>query len=145
MPLLDHVVVLIEPTGVDDQLADFARETVASGGRVTIILRLSTRFQADVSGFADSEDLDVGMAEELALERIAELYRSMIDPAAGIVLVGDDEKLPLEHPALASATALLVSATVLADERVRAELARSPLPVVVAPDARPEKLPVGAA
>ena len=144
MTLFDHLVVLIEPVTGDDAIVDLARDAAADGGRVTVLLRLTPRFRADVASFARSEELDLDVADGLAVERVVERYRSLIDPDAAIVVAGESS-LPLEHPSLIGATALAVPASAMYEPALRVQLSRSPLPVVVAPAVDHGRVPVGAA
>ena len=144
MTLFDHLVVLIEPVTGDDAIVDLARQAAADGGRVTVLLRPTPRFEADVAGFARSEELDLDVANDLAIERVVERYRSLIGSGAAVVVAGDSG-LPLEHPSLVGASALAVPASAMYEPALRAQLSRSPLPVVVAPGVDRARVPAGVA
>lgn len=140
MTLLDHIVLLVEPVAGDEAVVQLAKETTAGGARVTVLLRLTDRFQADVASFARSEELDHDVAAELAVERVVDRYRALIGADTAVIVAG--ARLPLEHPALSGATALAVSASAMDEPALKAELANSPVPVVVVPN--PTRVPAGA-
>ncbi len=142
MTLLDHIIVLVEPVAGDEAIVQLAKEATASGAQVTVLLRLNERYRADVAEFARSEELDPEVAAELAIERVVDRYRSLIGPGTAVIPSGRGP-LPLEHPCLAGATALAVPAAAFDEPRLRAELAQSPLPIVVAPGVAPARVPVG--
>ncbi len=145
MSLLDHVVAVIEPVAGRDEVAELARKTVVAGGRATVLLRLSPAFRADIDRFAASEELDFGTAQEIALERLTERYRQMIDPGAAVLPIADGARLPLEHPALADATAVIIDASSVTYPALQLQLSQSPVPVVLAPAGAPtrSRTPVG--
>lgn len=67
----EHVLTIVEPTAHGDSTLDLAHDVVARGGRASVVMVITDRVDADIDGYAESENLSRTEAETQAFEQLA--------------------------------------------------------------------------
>ena len=129
----EHLLTIVEPTTGGDATLELAHETVARGGSASVVMVITDRVQRDIRAFADSEDLDRGEAEALALDQLRNHCSDR---------VGGSPELATHYGALGSnvvkyvtadTTAIAIPERLVADKFVQRIVTYSGRPVIVAP------------
>ncbi len=133
MSTREHLLTIVEPTTGGDGTLGIARETVARGGRATVVMVITDRVQRDIREFADSEDIGRYEAESLALDQLRTHCSERIGGPAHVEIrfgpIGSD----VVNHVTADTTAIAVPAS-LVDNRLAERLAEySGRPVIVTP------------
>ncbi len=131
---LEHIVAIVQPTGQYDSTIDIARDVVAGGGRATVIMLVTDRVRKDIRDFAAAENLSIGEAEAIALDRLSDDYVTSIGAGHTNVVVSTvSEAQSQAHSALATATKIAVGQDALNRHALNRLAATTTVPVIVAP------------
>lgn len=117
---------------------DYAHDHVANGGTATVLVLLTTETRKQFRQFADSENLDVGRAEAIAIDRIAELYTSRVggdDTQTIVTHAQHSARDLLEVAADTQSTSIMITQQLAQRTGLRRLVSNSPVPVMVVPAA----------
>lgn len=128
---LEHIVAIVQPTGRDDSTIDIARDVVAGGGRATVIMLITDRVRKDIRDFADAENLSIGEAEAIALDRMSADYVASIGAGQTDVVVSNVSDAQTQT--LVNATKIAVGQDALSRHALNQLVSRANVPVIVTP------------
>ena len=134
----EHLLAVVEPTNSDRSPLDYAHDHVAGGGTATVLLVLTDETHDDVRRFADSEDLDVGTAEAIAIGRLTELYTSRVGGDDTETVVTNTQRSAsdlLDVAAETRSTSIVITQQLAGRADLRRLVSDSPVPVLVVPAA----------
>jgi MinD superfamily P-loop ATPase len=138
MTTQEHIVAVVEPCRDGEATLEFATEVVARGGRATVIVLVTNKTMKDIRDFAESENLTVPDASEIYFERLAGTYASRIgsrDTSAILTESAFSGRTVFETAANARPTTIVMPQRFANRRGWRASVARSSVPVVIAPPA----------
>lgn len=131
----EHLLAIVEPTTGGDATLELARETVARGGRATVLMVVTDRVQRDLRAYANSAELGKGEAEAIALDRMRARCRDHVGGSVGL----DTHYGPLGSDLVkyvsADTTSIAIPAHLVSDRLVERVAVYSGRPVIVAPGA----------
>lgn len=131
---LEHIVAIVQPTGRSDSTIDVARDVVVNGGRATVVMLITDRVRKDIRDFADAENLSIGEAEAIALDRLREGYVAAIGAGHTDVVVSTVSDAQWQvQPALTTATKIAVGEDALNRHALNRLASGTTVPVIVAP------------
>ena len=125
----EHIVAIIQPTGRDDSTVDIARDVVANGGTATVIMLITDRVRKDIRDFAAAENLSVGEAEAIALDRLSADYVASIGAGQTDVVVSNVPDA--QSQTLVNATKIAVGQDALSRHALNQLVSRATVPVIV--------------
>lgn len=70
MSTREHLLAIVEPAPGGDAILDLARDTVARGGTVSVVIAVTERVQRSIRALVESEELAHGEAEARALDQL---------------------------------------------------------------------------
>lgn len=133
MNTLEHIVAIVQPTGRYDSTVDIARDVVANGGRATVIMLVTDRVRRDIRDFAAAENLSIGEAEAIAIDRLSDDYVTAIGAGHTDVVVSTaTDAHDQAQPALATATKIAVGQDALTRHALNRLASSTTVPVIVA-------------
>ncbi|HZJ48179.1 MAG TPA: hypothetical protein VFD97_03975 [Acidimicrobiia bacterium] len=138
MKTQEHIVAVVEPSRDGEATLEFATEVVGRGGRATVIVLVTHKTMRDIRDFAESENLTVPDASEIYFERLAGTYASRIgsrDTSAILTESASSGRMVFETAASAHPTTIVMPQRLANRRSWRASVARSLVPVVIAPPA----------
>ena len=133
-----HLLAIVEPTNLDREPLDYAHDHVAGGGTATVLLVLTDETRNGFRQFADSEDLDIGTAEAIAIDRLTDLYRSRVggDDTETIVTSAEHSARDLLGVAADTrSTSIVITQQLAGRAGLRRLVSDSHVPVLVVPAA----------
>lgn len=131
--MVEHMLTIVEPAPGGDGTLGLAHETVARGGKASVVMVVTDRVLRDIRAFAESEDLGQGEAEALALDQLRAHCSDRI---------GGSPKLDTYYGTLGSdvvkyvsadTTAIAIPERLVADKLVQRLAVYSGRPVIVTP------------
>lgn len=130
----EHVLTIVEPTTGGDATLDLAHQTVDRGGSARVVMVITDRVRRDIRDYAESEDLDRGVAEAQALEQLRQLCAARVGGSPPVATHFGDLRTLLADHLTADTTAIAVPER-LADGRwIRRTAATTGIPVTVTPN-----------
>ena len=136
MKTQEHIVAVVEPTRDGEATLDIAQQVVRRGGRATVVVLVTRKTMNDIRAFADSESLTVPDASEIYFERLAETYTSRIgspDTAAVVTESASSSRVVFETATSVRPTSIAMPQRLANRRGWRASIARSQVPVLIAP------------
>ena len=134
----EHIVAVVEPTRDGETTLDMAQQVVKRGGRATVVVLVTRKTMSDVRAFADSESLTVPDASEIYFERLAQIYASRVgspDTAAVVTENASSSRVVFETASSVRPTSIAMPQRLASRRGWRASVARSNVPVLIAPPA----------
>jgi hypothetical protein len=138
MKTQEHIVAVVEPTPDGEATLDIAHEVVNRGGRATVVVLVTRKTLNDIRGFAEAENLTFPDAREIFVERLAEMYSSRVGgrDTRAIVAEGDySSRMVFDSAVSARPTTIAMPQSMAKRRGWRASVARSRVPVLIAPPA----------
>ncbi len=136
----EHLLTIVEPVPGGDTTLDLAQETVARGGRATVLVVVTDRVERNIKAYAESQGLGVGEAEAISLKRLRSECRDRIGDVPWLVAhygsVGSD----VVKYITADTTAVAIPARLVNDRLVERIASYSGRPVTVVPYRVPVKV-----
>ena len=132
----EHLVAVVEPTLDGELPVEYAKQALERGGRATVILLIGKETVANISAFADSEDLTFPDGREIYMERIADLYSEIFNGKDNVSIVidgADANRIVFDNAARQEATSVVVPQRLVNRRNWKSSVAKSTVPVVVAP------------
>lgn len=131
----EHIVAVVDPSVDGDTTLDLAREVVDRGGRATVMVLASRDTIAGMTAFANAEDLTFPDAKEIYLERLALQYQERFNGReAPTILTGvGSSRFVFARAAQEAASVVAVPQRLTKKRGWRKSVAKSPVPVLVAP------------
>lgn len=132
----EHLVAVIDTAPGATSALDIARDAVERGGRATLIVMFTTEDRRSIQALADAENLTVGEAEAIYLDRTQETYRAAVggsDTRTIIRYRPSSARDILTAATQAKATAVAVPTSLASRRRWRSDLTKSSMPVVITP------------
>lgn len=128
----EHILTIVEPTTGGHSTLDVAHETVERGGTARVVLVITDRVRRDIQDFAESENLDLGEAEALALDQLRDFCARRLGGSTVATHFGDVES-GLRHHLTPETTAIAVPDRLARSRRMRRLAATSGLRVTITP------------
>lgn len=132
----EHLVAVVEPSLDGEVPVELARQAFERGGRATVILLIGKETVANISAFADAEDLTFPDGREIYMERIAELYSEIFNGRERVTIVVDGpdaNRVVFDRATRDAATSVVVPQRLVNRRNWKASVVKSTVPVVVAP------------
>lgn len=133
MTKYEHMLTIVEPTPGGDSTLDLAHETVERGGSASVVMVITDRVQRDIRDFAQSENLDRGVAQAQALDQLAELCVGRIGGSPHVATHFGDVAQALRQHVTADTTVIAVPERLAAGRRLRRLASKSGIPMVISP------------
>ena len=138
MKLQEHLLAVVEPNQAGELSLDIASDTVARGGRATLLVLLNDQTRNDFRRFADCEDLEVHHGHALALDRLADSYASRVggnDTETIILDPTSSARDLLDVAARTQATSIAIPQQLATRRNLRKLVSDASVPVLVTPAA----------
>lgn len=138
MQLREHLLAIVEPNEAGEAPLHTATDLVARGGKATVLVLLNQQVHDEFRQFADAEDLDVHIGEAVALNRLVNVYTSLVggDDTEAIVSHSTSSAREILDVAAASrVTSIAIPQRLAARRSLRRLVSDSHIPVLVTPAA----------
>ena len=131
-----HILAIVDGTPGGEAPLDIAHRAVEQGGRATVLVLISNEDRNHIRALADSENLSVGEAEAIYIDRTIELFTARVggDETSTVVSGGlRNGRAALEAASRVHATAVAVPRELAARRAWRNAFGRAPMAVVITP------------
>ena len=132
----EHTVAVVDPALDGDTTLTYAKETVERGGRASVIVLFGRNTVAGIAAFAKAEDLTFPDGREIYIDRLARQYSETFKGKEHVTIVtdgSDANRIVFDRAAREDATTVVVPQRLVSRRNWRASVAKSPVPVVIAP------------
>lgn len=130
----EHLLTVVTTHRASDTTIELTAETVAHGGKATVVVLLDNETRQDFRDFARAEDLDDATGEGIARERLADFYRSRIGDNAHLILADASSSGGLlEAVQTSHATGIAIPQELATRADLRRFVAGAPVPVTIVP------------
>ena len=132
----EHIFAVIDTAPGSTAVLDIARDAVQRGARATLVMMFTPYDRRSIIALAEAENLTIGEAEAIYLDRAQETYRVAVGGSDTTTIVRyrpSSAKDVLAAAVQARATALAVPSSLASHRRWRSELSKSGMPVVITP------------
>ena len=145
MKIKEHMIAVIEPARDGDStvevakengVIEVAKEVVDRGGRVTVLVLINRDTVANISAFAEAEDISFPDVREIYLERLGDVYSSRVgDHDVTTIVTGGPKpnRIAFDTVGRVAATSVVMDQRLATRRSWRSSVARSRVPVVIAP------------
>jgi hypothetical protein len=130
----EHTLAVVEPTVDGDDTVTYARETLARGGDATIIVLLGRETMANISAFANAEDLSQADGREIYLQRLSETYMGLAGSRVMFVADGPRaDRFVFDEVGREHATSVVIPQRLVGHRNWKSAVRKSQVPVLFAP------------
>ncbi len=133
MSTREHLLTIVEPTPGGDATLELAHDTVARGGTATVVMVITDRVQRDIRAFAESEELEYGQAEALALDRLQDYCRARLGGTATVDTYFGTLRSDIVRYVTSETTAIALPTRLVSDRLIERLSAYTGRPVIVTP------------
>jgi hypothetical protein len=134
----EHTIAVVEPAIDGDSTLEYARQAVERGGSASVIVLLGKESVAGIAAFSEAEDLTFADGREIYIDRLARSYNEMLSGSEQLTFVADGpevDRLVFDRASSEDATTVVVPQRLVNRRRWKASVARSQVPVLIAPQA----------
>ena len=134
----EHIVAVVESPRDGETTLDIAQEVVKRGGRATVVVLVTARMEKHIRNFAESENLTFPDAREIYVARLSEMYSSRVGGQDTFAIVAEGDysgRSVFKRIAKADPSTIAVSQSLAHRRGWRGSVARSHVPVLIAPAA----------
>lgn len=133
----EHLLTFIVPNKAGETSLDIAAESVARGGKATLVVLLDKAVREDFRRFAEAEDLDAPTGEAIARERLIDFYSSRVGGVDTETVLADvnSSRDMLRTAEAAHATSIVIPQELAARPDLQKFMSSTRIPVTVAPAA----------
>jgi hypothetical protein len=133
----EHLLTFIVPNKAGETPLDIAADSVARGGKATLVVLLDKEAHKDFRRFAEAEDLDAATGEAIARERMIDFYTSRVGGVdTDTVLAESNSTLDMVRTVEAThATSIVIPQELAARSDLRQFVSGARVPVLIAPAA----------
>ena len=132
----EHTIAVVEPALDGHTTLEYAKEAVERGGRASVIVLLGRETVAGIAAFAEAEELTFPDGREIYIDRLARDYSVLFNGRERVTIVADGHdanRLVFDRATREDATTAVVPQRLVSRRNWRTSVAKSPVPVVVAP------------
>ena len=134
----EHTIAVVEPVLDGDTTLHFAKQAVERGGRASVMVLLGRETVAGIAAYAEAEDLTYPDGREIYIKQLARNYSELFDGREHVTIVTDGHnanRVVFDSASKEEATTVVVPQRLVNRRGWRASVAKSPVPVVIAPPA----------
>ena len=129
----EHLLTIVEPTRGGDTTLELAHETVARGGKASVVMVVTDRVQRDLQAHLQTDESGRGEAETQALDQLRSQYSARIGGAPMLATHFGALGSEVVKYVTADTTAIAIPERLVIDKLIQRIAMYSGLPVIVTP------------